>query len=112
MPPSAMPLSVVLVQNNTQLINLIGLQDQNNNFVNDANLTATLLDQNRTLVQQFGSVSLAYVAASNGNYQGTLTGTFEPEVGEGYILVIDGTAISGSSQFHLELDAEVAVRNV
>ena len=111
MPPSGMSQPVLLYQDNTQLVRLIGLQDQQGNFVNDStNMTATVLDQNRTVVQP--GVAMPYIAASNGDYEGLISVTFTPTVGNNYILVIDGDAVGGSSHIHLELKTEIRVRDV
>lgn len=109
MPPSAVPKRIVLYQDNTQKINVYGLQDDTGAYLNDATMTATLLDPNRNEVPGCIDVSMVYVTASNGDYSGQVDATFSPSVGTEYVLVIDGD--QGGAHLHVELPTDVKVRS-
>lgn len=104
-----MPKTKILYQDNTQLITLVGLQDEiSGSFLNAATMTVTLLDQNGQQVPNLIGITMSYVADSNGNYQGIVDAAFDPPIGGGYVLVID--ADTGGAHLHVELQAEVQVR--
>lgn len=105
---SGVPTRLIVYQNNTQDINLIGLQDSTGAFVNDATGEATLLDGSRNRDAVFNDLPLQYVTASNGDYLVTVPGTFEANVGSEYVTVIDGDG--NGAHFHLEIPTEVRVR--
>jgi hypothetical protein len=105
---SGVPTRLIIYQNNTQDINLIGLQDSTGAFVNDATGEATLLDGSRNPDSVFNDLSMVYTSGSNGNYVVTIPGTFEAAVGSEYTTVIDGDA--NGAHFHLEIPTEVRVR--
>lgn len=99
----------IFYQDNTQLVQLLGLQDEiSGAFQNAATMSATLLDQNGNEVPNCIDIAMSYVAGSNGNYQGIVSAAFEPPVGGGYVLVID--ADSNGAHLHVELQAQVQVR--
>lgn len=108
--PATLPTQVLYAQN-TQVVVVQGLQDfLTGNFLNAAILTLTLLDQNGVQVPGCINVGFAYVAASNGNYQAVFGDeSFNPPVGSGYKLVIDGNDGSGNI-VHLERTAQVQAR--
>ena len=106
--PTGIPIKLVMTQNNTQLIQLSGLRDSDNNFVNNATMSASLIDPNREPVNNCTNISMSYVASSNGDYQGTVPATFEPLLGSSYTLIID--ADNGSAHLHLEIPTEIKVR--
>lgn len=107
--PSFVSLKLTMYQNNTQLLKITGLRDSSQNFITDAALLATLLDQNRSQVQNCIDISVPYVTGSNGDYQGTIPSAFEAPVGTEYTMVIDGDG--GGGHLHLEIPTEVKVRS-
>lgn len=109
MPPIAVNYKLCLYQGNTGQVLVNGLQDNDGNFLNAASLTATLLDENRTVVAQCQNIALAYVAASNGDYLGTIPTPFTAIAGTEYTMIIDGDS-GASSHFHVEMPTEVKVR--
>lgn len=109
MPPSAVPAKLVLYQDNTQQIQVYGLQDiTSGNFVSTATLTATLLDKDRNQVSGLIGVNLTYQPGSNGNYFGIVGLTFSPVCGTDYVLVLEGD--NSGSHLHIEITTEVRVR--
>lgn len=106
---SAVPRKVTLVQQNTQGLKLSGLRDDAGNFVNTAILTATLLDQTREPDSILNGISMPYIVASNGDYQGTVPSTFLAPLGSEYTLIIDGDGVG--AHLHLEIIAEVIARS-
>lgn len=108
MPPSAVPARLILYQDNTQRVKVFGLRDDNGAFLNDAVMSATLLDVNRNQVTGCINITMSYVADSNGNYTGTVTAAFEPPVGTDYTMIIEGN--EGDSHLHMEIPTEVRVR--
>jgi len=63
-------------------------------YVNDATVTMTLRDSDLEVVSGAQSLSLTYVAASNGRYHGALPDTLSLTAGSLYFL--DVTTVSGS----------------
>lgn len=108
---SATPPKQLLYAQNTQVTQLTGLQDAlTGDFIDAANLTLTLLDQNGNPMPECIDVAFAYVAGSNGNYQAIYGDeNFDPSVGSGYKLIVDGNDGSGNI-LHLELTAQVLAR--
>lgn len=86
----------LLYAKNTQYLNVI-LLDSNQEPVNNATaVVANLVDSTGTAVSTFpANLPLAYVTASRGKYQGILPSTFNPSVGSGYVLTVSGTAPGG-----------------
>ncbi len=85
----------------TVLATLTGHQDTvTGGYINDAVVTAAVFSGSSSLF----SVTLAYVAASNGNYRGTFsaaqTATLTP--GQTYIVVYTATSSSGTLVVHDE----------
>ncbi len=90
-----MPLAYVMFEDNDMLVEVDGLQDSSDDsYLNAATVTATLKDENGAEVSgQSMPITLGYVAASNGKYQGVLdaavdldegdTGTIEISAAEG-----------------------------
>lgn len=109
MPPVFTTYKLCLYQGNTGQVLVNGLQDNDGNYLNAATLTATLLDQNRTVVAQLQNIPLAYVPNSNGDYLGNVDVPFTPVVGSEYTTIIDGDS-GAESHFHLEVPTEVKVR--
>jgi hypothetical protein len=110
-----------LTQQNNQYVELDGLCDgttQNNTpptYFNNATGTLKVLDPNGNAVvigaAGATSLSIVYVAASNGNYRALITSAFNPPLGSGYKIVVDLTA-PGGAVGHWELPATVAARKV
>jgi hypothetical protein len=113
MPLSATPPKQILYAQNTQVIQVTGLLDYlTGNFLNAAALTLTLRDENGNEVPECSGIPFTYVAGSNGDYQAIFGDeNFDPEIGSGYILVVDGDA-GGGSIIHLEFVAVVQSRQM
>jgi hypothetical protein len=107
---SGVPAKLVIWQNNTQDLELNGMQDAMGNFVNDATGTATLLDGNRNPDSVLVNLAIQYINGTNGNYVVTIPSGFETAVGSEYTMVLDGSSVSESAHFHLEIPVEVKVR--
>ena len=105
---SGVPQKIVLYQDNTQDLSIYGLVDAAGVFVNNAVLTATLLDSMRNADSVLNATTFVFVTGSNGDYVATVSGNFSPSVGTEYTTVIDGDA--GSSHIHLEICTEIRVR--
>ena len=58
------------------------------NYMNSATCTFTLYDEDNVAVSGATTVAMAYVAASNGKYQGVLESTVALTVGEVYTVVV------------------------
>ena len=109
---SGTPPKIILYQYNTNAVKISGLQDAiSGNFVNNATIQATLVDDNGTPQTGCIEVALTYVSESNGDYIGTFgDSSFASPIGTGYTLVIDGN-VNGSAPFiHEEMLVEVRVR--
>jgi hypothetical protein len=77
-------------------------------YVNDAAGTITLYDPTGNAVDGFDSISLDYVAASNGIYRAQITG-FDADPGQGYLLFVELSApTAGNASWRLP--AAVALR--
>lgn len=75
----AIPLVIFLYPQNTQVLFLQGLMDSTTStYLNSASVTATLLDQRGNADPVLNGITLNYVVASNGNYQGTVPASFDP----------------------------------
>jgi uncharacterized NAD-dependent epimerase/dehydratase family protein len=61
-------------------------------YVNDATVTATLRDADLEIVSGASSVSMPYVALSNGRYQGNLPSTLVLAEGANYFLDVRATS--------------------
>lgn len=91
-----MAASIVLLNRNTQYLNVI-LLDSNNQPVNDAyNVVANLSDASGVSIPDFPGLAITYVAGSRGKYQGILPSGFEAPVGSGYVLNVSGYAEGGA----------------
>lgn len=110
-----LPRFVTLFPNNTQVIQVLGLSDiLTSQYLNNATVTATLLNargQNDPVLQ---NISLGYITASNGNYAGVVPQSFNPPefVGEklnGYQLVI--TAEQAGVGLEFTIQAIIQLRN-
>lgn len=104
-----------LYQNNSQFLEITGLQDQGTNpatVINDATLTGTLKDASGNAQAGATNIAGVYVPASNGNYTFAINGTgFNPPVDYTYVFVIDGTYSSGTKRYHAEIPSYVLVRS-
>lgn len=81
---------------NDNVITLSGLQDSiDDSYKNAASVTVTLVDSEGTEVAgETWPLSMAYVAASNGEYRATLADTLTLEAGE-YIAQVSADAGAG-----------------
>ncbi len=93
----------ILFRNNDHLLTLTGLQDSSDlSFVNDATVTATVKDINGNDVTGIvWPLTLAYVAASNGNYEVVLDKAIVITPGIEYVTEI--TVVSGSRDAFFEV---------
>jgi hypothetical protein len=100
----------ILYPKNDQILELIGLQDSETlAYLNAATITGTLKDSVGVEVTGLIDLAFSYVAESDGDYQAQIEGTtFNPTVGGGYILYVDG-AQSGKD-FHIEIPVTIKVR--
>lgn len=99
----------IFYQNNTQQVQLYGVKDETTGlFWTTGTITATLYDQNGNQVAGLIGIPLTLQAGGLGNYFGTVTATFKPDVGDGFILMVDGD--QGASHLHLEIPVEVRAR--
>ena len=77
-----MPIALYVGSDNR--IELTGLRDpDDDSYVNDATVTALLKDDTDTTTVTSSSITLDYVAASNGNYRGSIPST---------VTLVDGTS--------------------
>jgi hypothetical protein len=79
---------------NTNILELLGLKsDVEDVFINDATVTARIRDKNGDDVSgQSWPVAMAYVAASDGNYRGTLSDEIALVNKQKYKAIIDADA--------------------
>jgi len=70
-------MSLTLFIGNDNVLTVVGLQNSvDDSYLNSSTVTVTLVDSDGTeLTGETWPVSVAYVAASNGNYQATLADT-------------------------------------
>ncbi len=103
-------MTKIVYDQNDNLIKVNGLEDDAaaGTYLNAATVTATLQDPDGSDVTGATNITLNYIAASNGNYEGTIESTVTLTVGPGYLLVID--ADEGGVVGHWELEAEVIAR--
>ncbi len=69
-------------------IELDGLKLSDGSFANDATLTFTLKDTDGDAISGAENIAMAYVASSNGKYQGTLESSVSLVSGTTYYLEI------------------------
>ncbi len=99
----------ILVDNDS-LIFLNGFVDKDGGFINDGTVTGTLYDSTGTVIITGGeAVTLVYVAASDGIYEGVLDKAVSIVEGVNYRLKVSGTSGSGD---YVEWNDVVARRNV
>lgn len=111
----AVPIKMVFTRKNDQFIEIDGLQDPTTGaFVNNATVTATLVDQYGNAVPGCTNVTLNYLATTNGNYRGLVEQTFNPIIGAGYTLQVTATApgqgVDNTVDLFLEIPAVVTPR--
>lgn len=103
------PSRVSALQLNDMALTVYGLKNaMTGEYANAATVTATLYDSSGNAVSAFTSISMGYIPGTNGNYRGTISQTFNPNVGTEYILKIDG--VQWGSDFHIEIPCSVKVR--
>lgn len=79
---------------NDNLIQLLGLLDQSTkNYINNATVTAKIKTLSNATT---ATISLGYVAGSNGNYQGTLPASTTLTADAGYNMVVNAQTPGGS----------------
>ena len=110
-----LPRIIYLYPLNTQVITVEGLQDVVTLlYLNNAQVTVTLLDQrgNPDLVLQ--DIPLGYVPGSNGNYQGTVPDTFNPPAFTGKPLsgyTLQVTAVQAGVEALYSISAIIQLRS-
>jgi hypothetical protein len=103
---SALPSKLLVCTGNTNILNIEGMYDQEEQqyWATNASLTGTLLDQFGNLIT---TINLFYATGSNGNFTGSFGGgTYSPAVGRGYTLLLQGESDWGNF-FALPILAEV-----
>lgn len=91
---------------NDNVIQLKGLQDIDDNYINDATVTLVTVETSAgvQVTGQTFPVSMGYVAASNGIYRATLEDAVNLVHQSQYVAKIDVDATSEGLQAHFELD--------
>lgn len=103
------PSTVLLYPENTTVIEMDGLQDEvSGAYILDATVTATLIDCNGTPDPILKDIVLAFITASNGNYQGVVPNTFNAALGSGYTLQVK--AVTSGIQAFWSFPAQVLLR--
>jgi hypothetical protein len=100
--------AMILYKKNEQKIQYIGLKDDTGAYVNNAVMTANMLDLSGNAIAEITNLNLAYVATSNGNYEGVVGATFDPAPGIGYICIIEAR-VGGNLKKHIEKSVIVEV---
>lgn len=78
-------------------------------YVNDATVTFTLVDIDGNDVSGATTITMAYIATSNGRYEGVLQSTVTLTEGNRY--TIEVTATSGANVRFFKIDAQVKFLN-
>jgi hypothetical protein len=108
----ATPNIIYLYPDNTQVIEIEGLQDAlTGTFLNSATVSATLLDENGNEDPVLNDINMAYQPGSNGVYIGIVPSAFQitlPLPQSGYTLQI--TADQGSSQAQWSIPVQIKAR--
>ncbi len=103
-----MAIDQVIFIANDNLIQVIGLKDSTTGaFQNSATVTANIFDKDDALID--GPIAMAYLAASNGNYQGTIEDTVAFVKNVLYTAKIDVDA-GGGLKAHWELPLRARIR--
>lgn len=103
-----LPSVVYLYPLNTEVLQ-ITLQDQVTKlFLNNATVTATLVNFRGVADPVFNNIPLNYVNGTDGQYQGQVSSTFNPDKGGGYKLVI--TAVQAGVQAVYSIPVVVKLR--
>ena len=108
--PTFIPSIIYLFPLNTQIIEIDGLKDVvSGTFLDSATATATLYNNQGQADSILNNITMNYIAASNGQYQGTVPDTFNAPLGSGYTLVI--TAVQAGVQAQWTIPVQVKARN-
>lgn len=87
--------------NSDTLVTLTGHQDTvSGSYINDAVVTAAIIDGDTTLF----TVTLSYVAASSGNYRGTFTSAQTNTLTDGKSYVVQTVATSSYGKLTLRAE--------
>jgi hypothetical protein len=102
----------ILYPKNSQFLQISGLKDKSQTpaaYINTATLTASLLDSGNNQVSGAANMPGTYQTGSSGVYRFAVDPSlFNPPVGTGYTLVVDGTF--GSLKYHVEIPVQVVSR--
>ena len=105
-----LPRVFYLYPQNTQLVEVTELKDKGNGqFLTGATVTATLFDDRGNPDSVFNNIALVYQAGSDATYQGSVPDTFNPDLGDGYTVVI--TALEAGVQGKWSIPAVVKLRD-
>lgn len=97
----------ILYQDNTQQIQLFGVTDSlSGNFWTTGTISGAIYDQAGNSI--VSGLTFVLQAGGTGNYFAQLPASFQPDVGDGYVLIVDGD--QGGSHLHLEIPVEVRAR--
>ncbi|MDH5187343.1 MAG: hypothetical protein OEW37_00140 [Rhodospirillaceae bacterium] len=93
-----MTTALKIYVSNDNIITLVGLKDYvADTYINDSTVTVTVVDSSGTSISgETWPLSLPYVTASNGNYQGTLSDVLVLTADDSYTAQI--TADSGGGK--------------
>lgn len=104
-----LPVVIYLYPENTEVVQITELQDQvSGQFLQNANVVATLYDRRGNPDPVFQNIPMAYVPGSDGTYQGQVSASFNPTLGGGYKLVV--TAEQAGVQAQWSIPAIVQLR--
>lgn len=97
----------VLYQDNTQQIQLFGVTDATTGaFWTTGTINGVIYDGQGNVV--VSGLTFVLQGGGTGNYFAQLPASFQPDVGDGYVLIVDGD--QGGSHLHLEIPVEVRAR--
>jgi len=106
----SLPSVIYLFPQNTQTLNIVGLQDSvTGSFLDAADALATLYDQRGNADDVLNGIALGYVPGTEGNYLGTVPASFDARLGGGYSLVI--TAVQSGIQAQWTIPVIVSKRD-
>ena len=92
---------VILVGNDNP-VEWDGVQNADGEYVNDADVTAELLDSDGVSLSPAVTLTLDYITDSNGRYRGTIQSSVALVADTEYILLITAT-VSGDNQTRIEV---------
>jgi hypothetical protein len=92
------------------LLEVTGLKNAaSGNFVNNATVTANIVDSDGNAVTNATNISLSYISGSNGNYRGTIPDTADIDRSAEYVAQITADGGAGLKAYW-EIDLQSQVR--